>query len=157
MRIAVIAVGKARPGAMRTLAEDYAKRLSQISGAWRLALVEVEAPAKLPVADRMRREAELLAARVPAGAVLVALDGGGKGLSSEDFAARLGAWRDQGRDVAFVIGGADGLARDLVRRADLTLSLGAMTWPHMLARAMLLEQLYRASAILAGHPYHRGE
>jgi 23S rRNA (pseudouridine1915-N3)-methyltransferase len=153
MRIAVIAVGKARPGAMRSLAEDYAKRLSQ--GGWRLALVEVEAPAKLPVADRMRREAELLAARVPAGAVLVALDASGKGLSSEDFAARLGAWRDQGREVAFAIGGADGLTRELVGRAALVLSLGAMTWPHMLARAMLLEQLYRASAILAGHPYHR--
>jgi len=156
LRIAVIAVGKARPGALRALAEDYAKRLSQ-AAAWRLALVEIEAPAKLPVADRLRREGELLAARVPAGAVLVALDGRGKALSSEDFAARLGAWRDQGRDLAFVIGGADGLARALVERADLALSLGAMTWPHMLARAMLLEQLYRAATILAGHPYHRGE
>ncbi len=157
MRIAVIAVGKARAGPVHALAADYAKRLSQGSGAWRLAIVEVEAPARLPVADRMRREAELLATRVPAGAALVALDRQGKGLSSEDFAARLGAWRDQGREVAFVIGGADGLARDLVTRAELVLSFGAMTWPHMLARAMLLEQLYRAGAILAGHPYHRGE
>jgi 23S rRNA (pseudouridine1915-N3)-methyltransferase len=156
MRIALIAVGKARAGPLRAIAEDYAKRLSQSAG-WRLALVEVEAPAKLPVADRMRREAELLAARVPEGAVLVALDRQGKGLASEDFAARLGAWRDQGRDVAFVIGGADGLTRELVARATLVLSFGAMTWPHMLARAMLLEQLYRASAILAGHPYHRGD
>jgi 23S rRNA (pseudouridine1915-N3)-methyltransferase len=152
MRIAVIAVGKARSGPVHELAADYAKRIP-----WRLALIEVEAPAKLPVAERMRREGELLAARVPAGAALVALDRKGKGLSSEDFAVRLGAWRDQGRDVAFAIGGADGLARDLVARAELVLSFGAMTWPHMLARAMLLEQLYRASAILAGHPYHRGE
>ena len=157
MRIAVIAVGKARPGPARAMAEDYAKRLSHGSLAWRLDLVEVEAPAKLPVADRMRREAELLGARVPAAAALVALDRRGKSLSSEDFAAKLGAWRDQGRDVAFVIGGADGLDRPLVARADLVLSFGAMTWPHMLARAMLTEQLYRAASILAGHPYHRGD
>jgi 23S rRNA (pseudouridine1915-N3)-methyltransferase len=152
MRIAVIAVGKARAGPVRALAEDYAKRLP-----WRLALVEVEAPAKLPTRERMRREAELLAARVPAGAALVVLDRQGKGLSSEELAARLGAWRDQGRDITFVIGGADGLDHALVARADLVLSFGAMTWPHLLARAMLIEQLYRASAILAGHPYHRGE
>jgi 23S rRNA (pseudouridine1915-N3)-methyltransferase len=147
----VIAVGKARPGPLRALAEDYAGRLP-----WTFALTEVEAPARLPAADRMRRESELLAARVPAGAVLVALDGRGKALSSEALAARLGAWRDGGRDVAFVLGGADGLDRTLVARAALVLSLGAMTWPHLLARAMLIEQLYRASAILAGHPYHRG-
>jgi 23S rRNA (pseudouridine1915-N3)-methyltransferase len=151
MRIAVVAVGKARSGPSRDLAADYAKRLP-----WRLTVIEVEAPAKLPVADRMQREGELLAARIQAGAVVVALDRQGRSLASEDFAARLGAWRDQGRDVAFVIGGADGLDRDLVKRAELVLSFGAMTWPHMLARAMLLEQLYRASAILAGHPYHRG-
>ena len=86
----------------------------------------------------------------------MALDERGRQLGSRDFAQKLGAWRDQGvAEIAFVIGGADGLAESLRRRADLTLSLGQMTWPHMLARAMLVEQIYRAQQILAGHPYHR--
>lgn len=87
---------------------------------------------------------------------IVALDERGKDLSSEEFAAALGRWRDDGmREVQFLIGAADGHDAELRQEADLLLAFGSATWPHMLARAMLAEQLYRATAILAGHPYHR--
>ena len=86
----------------------------------------------------------------------IALDGRGKSLTSEGLAARLGHWRDDGvKDIAFLIGGADGLPRAVTETAHLTLSLGAMTWPHLLVRGMLCEQIYRAEQILRGHPYHR--
>ncbi len=151
MRISVIAVGRARKGPERALYDDFAGRL-----AWPIALVEVEERRPLPAAQKVRSEGELLRARVPKGAVTVALDGRGKALSSEDFATRLGRWRDDGIDeIAFLIGGADGLDGAVIETAALTLSLGAMTWPHLLVRGMLAEQLYRAEQILAGHPYHR--
>ena len=121
-----------------------------------LVLKEIEERRPLAPAELMRREAELLRAAIPAAARLIALDMGGKSLPSEKFAALLGRWRDDGtRDLAFVIGGAEGLDGTLRAAADLTLSLGAMTWPHMLVRVMLAEQLYRAQTILTGHPYHR--
>jgi 23S rRNA (pseudouridine1915-N3)-methyltransferase len=102
------------------------------------------------------REAELILAALPAGARLVALDERGEPWSSRDFAERLGQWRDRGvAALAFAIGGAEGLGRAVIEQADAVLSLGAMTWPHLLVRGMLLEQLYRAQQILAGHPYHR--
>ncbi len=93
---------------------------------------------------------------IPKEATVVALDGGGRSLDSRTFAKRLEGWRDGGvRDLAFLIGGAEGLDRDLISDADLVLSLGAMTWPHLLVRGMLAEQLFRAQSILDGHPYHR--
>jgi 23S rRNA (pseudouridine1915-N3)-methyltransferase len=104
----------------------------------------------------MEAEAELLARALPAGAVLVTLDERGRVLSSPEFADQLAKWRDGGRqDVAFVIGGADGIAPSLRARADFSISFGRMVWPHMLVRVMLAEQLYRAASILAGAPYHR--
>ncbi len=104
------------------------------------------------------REAELLLAALPEGARVVTLDAAGKALTSPQLADLIARWRDDGtRDLAFVIGGAEGLDEGLRRRADLTLSLGRMTWPHLLVRAMLAEQLYRAQQILAGHPYHRSQ
>lgn len=152
MRILVAAVGRARPGPERALFDHYLKRLS-----WPLVLREVEEKRPLPAAERMAREGELLLGAVPAGAVVVALDERGKALPSEDFAARIGTWRDGGiSDIAFLIGGADGHAEAVRRRADLLLGFGAMTWPHMLVRGMLAEQVYRAQCILSGHPYHRG-
>ncbi|MBV9586320.1 MAG: 23S rRNA (pseudouridine(1915)-N(3))-methyltransferase RlmH, partial [Alphaproteobacteria bacterium] len=102
------------------------------------------------------REAELLLAARPSNARLVALDERGEEWSSRDLAGRLAAWRDHGANtVAFAIGGADGLGQVVLEEADAILSLGTMTWPHLLVRTMLLEQLYRAQQILAGHPYHR--
>jgi 23S rRNA (pseudouridine1915-N3)-methyltransferase len=104
----------------------------------------------------MRREGELLLAAVPTDAVTVALDRRGRQMDSEAFARQLARWRDQSvADVAFLIGGADGHAEALLKKASLVLSFGAMTWPHQLARAMLAEQIYRGQQILAGHPYHR--
>ena len=101
-------------------------------------------------------EAALLSRQIPDGAAVIALDERGRLLSSPDFAAALARFRDDGRsDAVFLIGGADGLDPSLRDRADLMLSFGAMVWPHMLARVMLAEQLYRAATILAGSPYHR--
>lgn len=120
------------------------------------AIVELEEKRRLPADQLKSREAELILAALPADATLVALDAGGSSWSSRDFADRLAAWRDGGTPaLAFVVGGAEGLGRAVVDRADTLLSLGRMTWPHLLARCMLLEQLYRAQQILAGHPYHR--
>lgn len=106
---------------------------------------------------RKQREGERLIAAVPTGARVVALDERGKSLDSPAFAALLKRWQDEGvGDLAFVIGGAEGLSGALLARADLTLSFGPMTWPHLLVRVLLAEQLYRAQCILDGHPYHRG-
>lgn len=151
MRLWLLAVGKARPGAHRALYELYADRLR-----WPLKLIEVEEKRKLTPELLKAREAELLLAQLPKGATLCALDGGGKAETSAGLAALLGKWQDGGvADLAFAIGGADGHGDALLARADRQLSLGAMTWPHMLVRGMLMEQLYRAQQILAGHPYHR--
>ncbi len=152
MRIVLVAVGKARRGATRELYESYIGRLN-----WQVALKEIEEKRPLPAGELRAREAELLAAAVPKDATLVALDAAGRALTSEAFAARIGAWRDDGvRDLAFVVGGAEGLHEGILARAELVLSLGPMTWPHLMVRALLAEQLYRAQSILAGHPYHRG-
>lgn len=98
----------------------------------------------------------MILAAVPPAARLVALDEKGAQWSSRDLAGRIAAWRDRGvATVAFAIGGADGLGQPVIERADIVVSLGAMTWPHLLVRSLLLEQLYRAQQILAGHPYHR--
>jgi 23S rRNA (pseudouridine1915-N3)-methyltransferase len=102
------------------------------------------------------REAELILGALPPGIPLLALDERGVAWSSRAFADRIAAWRDQSLpELAFAIGGADGLGAAVLDRAHAALSLGPMTWPHLLVRGMLLEQLYRAQQILAGHPYHR--
>ena len=104
----------------------------------------------------MGAEAMLLQRAIPDGALICTLDERGKVMSSPDFAELIGNWRDQGRqDVAFVIGGADGIDPSLRAQADASLSFGKMVWPHMLVRVMLAEQLYRAASILSGGPYHR--
>jgi 23S rRNA (pseudouridine1915-N3)-methyltransferase len=120
------------------------------------AIIELEEKRPLPAPELQRREAELILAARPAGARLVALDGRGEGWTSRAFADRIAQWRDAGAPaLAFAIGGAAGLGDAVIAKADAVLSMGAMTWPHLLARTMLLEQLYRAQQILAGHPYHR--
>ena len=111
----------------------------------------------LPPAQLKAREGALILKALPAGARLFALDTAGEAWSSEEFAERLRGLRDAGAaELAFAVGGADGLDRAVLDRADKVISLGRMTWPHLLARGMLLEQLYRAQQILSGHPYHRG-
>jgi len=94
-------------------------------------------------------------AALPSNALAVALDLDGEALDTESFAARLTHWLESGRPICFLIGGAEGLDRSVLDRADAKLSLGRLTWPHMLARAMLAEQIYRARSLAAGHPYHR--
>ena len=155
MRVSICAVGRLRAGPEKALIDDYLARFDRTGRALGLGpatLLEVE--------DRKgggkAAEAALLARAISDGAALCVLDERGRTLTSPDFSARLGLWRDAGRaEAAFVIGGADGVAPDLRDRADLVLSFGAMVWPHMLARVMLAEQLYRAAQILAGTPYHR--
>jgi 23S rRNA (pseudouridine1915-N3)-methyltransferase len=151
LRIAIIAVGKLKSGPLKALEQHYAGRIS-----WPLRIHEVVEKRKLPPAELRQREGALLLESCPKDAVLVALDERGKALASAEFARRLGQWRDGGaRDLAFLIGGAEGLSESVKRRAALVLSLGLATWPHFLARGMLLEQIYRAETLLAGHPYHR--
>jgi 23S rRNA (pseudouridine1915-N3)-methyltransferase len=121
-----------------------------------VAIVELEIRQRLPAAALKVREAALILEALPSRARLIALDERGAMWSSRGLADRLASWRDHGvAELAFAIGGADGLGADVLDRADATLSLGPMTWPHLLARSLLLEQLYRAQQILAGHPYHR--
>lgn len=154
MRIAVVAVGKLKERHFREAAEEYLKRLQPY------ATVKV---AEIADRDVTRDEARALAEEgadvlraIPEGAHVIALDVGGKQHSSEAFSARLDALGLDGRSsVAFVIGGAAGLAPEVVARADERMSLGPMTLPHQLARVVLLEQLYRAFRISRGEPYHR--
>jgi 23S rRNA (pseudouridine1915-N3)-methyltransferase len=148
-------VGRLRAGPERDLLDDYLTRFERTGRAIGLG------PASLhEVEDRKgggsAAEADLLERALPKSAVIIALDERGTLLSSPGFAKRLAGWRDQGQgDLAFVIGGADGLTEKLRARADFSLSFGQMVWPHMLARVMLAEQLYRATTILSGGPYHR--
>jgi 23S rRNA (pseudouridine1915-N3)-methyltransferase len=146
MRLVIIAVGKMKDRAEKALYERYAQGI---------ALKEVEERKKLPVAELKRVEAQLIRNAMPKSALMVALDRRGRPLTSEELAERLARWQREGKGVAFVVGGAEGLDETLRDSADFVLSLGAATWPHMLVRIMLAEQLYRAQAILAGHPYHR--
>ena len=155
IRVHVCAVGRLRRGPERELIDDYATRFDrtgQSLGLGPLSLTEVDDKK----GGGMAAEAILLQRALPAGAVVCCLDERGKVLSSPAFADQLAGWRDQGRgDIAFVIGGADGIDPALRNGADFSLSFGKMVWPHMLARVMLVEQLYRAASILAGAPYHR--
>ena len=145
----IVAVGRAR-FPERALFERYAARLTPP-----LALTELPDGNGSPVEIR-RREARAIQAALDARDLLVALDGSGQAWSSERLARALSGWRDEGRAVVFALGGAEGLDATVRERAGMVLSLGPATWPHLLARIMLAEQLYRAATILSGHPYHRG-
>ena len=154
MRLLIATAGKwkagGKAGPERALFEHYAGRI-----AFALELREIEEKKKLKPQALKKREGELLLAQVPDGAVVVALDEAGKTLSSAAFAKKLGRWRDEARDVVFLIGGADGLDGAVKKRADFVISFGSQTWPHLLVRGLLAEQVYRAECILSGHPYHR--
>lgn len=155
MRLHVCAIGRVRKGPERALIDDYLTRFNRIGKTLSLGPCEEheldERKAITPAA-----QAPLLQRAIPDGAYLVALDERGTKLTSPDFARLLGETRDNGaRDLAFIIGGADGLHPDMRAKADTVLSLSHMVWPHMLARVMLAEQIYRAATILSGSPYHR--
>jgi len=134
---------------------EYRKRLSHELP---LELVELKPGARGKGRDdarAMHDEGVAMLALLPRDTHVIALDGRGKAWSSEELAAQLASWRMAGRDLAFLIGGPDGHAPDVLTRADQTWSLGPLTLPHMLVRLVLAEQLYRASTLLSGHPYHR--
>ena len=155
MRLHICAIGRLRTGPERDLVDDYMQRVDR-SG----RPLGIGPAAEHEVEDKkgggMMAEADLLSKAIPAGAMLVTLDERGSVISSPEFALHLAKWRDGGRqDVAFVIGGADGIAPVLRDRAEFSISFGKMVWPHMLVRVMLAEQLYRAVTILGGGPYHR--
>jgi 23S rRNA (pseudouridine1915-N3)-methyltransferase len=159
MKFLIAAVGKMKDGSEDELVARYADRTAQIGRALALGPVDIreipESRAKRPE-DRKREEAAALTEILIPSAPLVALDEGGKTITSVEFSQQLARWRDDGAATAqFVIGGADGLDPEFRQRAVLTLSFGRMTLPHQLVRALLAEQIYRAATILAGHPYHR--
>ena len=160
MRLHILAVGFGRGTLEGPLSEDFVGRAQQLGkrmGFPAIVCEEIAVSKDRDVKKRMADEAERLARRVPKGAHIVLLDAKGKGMTSEDFAEMLGALRDAGtKDLAFIIGGPDGLAALPGKRAGRSLAFGPQIWPHLLVRAMLCEQIYRAFTILAGHPYHRG-
>lgn len=145
----LIAVGRMKDSHERALVERYVKRLNP-------SLTITELPdGKGSPTEIKRREGEAILSALSDRAFVVVLDLAGKLMSSEVFSQKLGEWLETGRDVCFIIGGAEGLDAAVVSRADAAISLGSLTWPHMLVRIMLVEQIYRARAIAAGHPYHR--
>jgi 23S rRNA (pseudouridine1915-N3)-methyltransferase len=158
MHLDIKAIGRMRGSDEAALVEDYLKRariMGRTLGFSGPDLSEYDAPKGLAGPARKTKEAEWLIAQT-GDAAIIALDENGKNLSSEEFAEMLGNWRDAGvKAAAFLIGGADGHAPSIIAAARQTVSFGRATWPHMLVRAMLTEQLYRAMTILSGHPYHR--
>ncbi len=156
MHARIVAVGEHMPAWVAGGFAEYRKRLSHVLP---LDLVEIRAGLRGKGRDARRAvddEGAAILAAIDSGMRIVALDGGGKPWRSEELAGQLAAWRMDGRDVAFVIGGPDGHAGAVLSRADQRWSLGPLTLPHMLVRLVVAEQLYRATSILAGHPYHRG-
>jgi 23S rRNA (pseudouridine1915-N3)-methyltransferase len=159
MRLLIAAVGRLKQGPERELAASYRKRAEATGralGFRDFEMIEIRESRAHDAERRRVEEAIAIANIVPESAVIVVLDERGENLDSPALAGLLREWRKADRSaVCFVVGGADGLAPSLLDRAQLRLSFGKATWPHQLVRIMLLEQLYRATTILAGHPYHR--
>lgn len=152
MQVILAAIGKIKSGSPAAqLFDEYKKRLP-----YTLTVKELDEKKPLPSAQRMEREAELLLAACEGADRIIALDERGKELSSPQFAKQIGEWQQEGMSkLAFVIGGQDGLSPEIRKKAHLVLCFGKLTWPHMLVRPLLVEQLYRAHTILTNHPYHR--
>jgi 23S rRNA (pseudouridine1915-N3)-methyltransferase len=159
LRLLILAVGQSRGTEEGALCGEFVERAARMSRGVGIADVTVEEVSVSKLREtpkRMQEEAQRLAGRVPEGAQVILLDAKGKGMTSEDFTETIGALRDAGtRHLVFVIGGPDGLAKLPGIRPGRSLAFGPQTWPHLLVRAMLAEQVYRALTILAGHPYHR--
>ena len=151
MNLTIIAVGRIKKGPERSLWDIYAKRLR-----WSLSLIEVEAKNVIGIEQIKKKKADLLLAKVPKTSVIVALDQNGLVASSAEFAKKIGECQNNGiNNLVLVVGGSDGLDSTVLDKAQMIISMGQMTWPHKLARVMLLEQLYRAQCILNNHPYHK--
>jgi 23S rRNA (pseudouridine1915-N3)-methyltransferase len=160
VRLTILCVGRVKAAPELELCDLYCERARVIGtklGFSKLNVVSIETSRAATPELRMNDEAAKLSAKLPRGAHRFALDEAGRAMTSEAFARKLGKLRDSGTgDLAFLIGGPDGLAAPLRDSAEERLALGVQTWPHLLVRAMLAEQIYRAVAILSGHPYHRG-
>ena len=153
MRISIVALGRARISFEAKLFEYYSDKLTQ----WKITLIEKEVRKQVAPNKTISAEGDLISRAIPKDSFLVALDENGKQVSSKEFANILSHQKDFGcGEITFLIGGANGLSPTLITRADLVLSLGRLTWPHLLARVLLIEQIYRAQQIIIGHPYHRG-
>ena len=151
MKITIAAVGKMRSRPEKLLWDNYLRRIN-----WPLTLYEVEERKPLDTKQLIVREGELLLKAVLPGALIVAVDKSGKTFSSPSLARLFQEWiSDNRKYITFIIGGAEGLHNTILKQADLILSMGTLTWPHLLARCMLLEQIYRSQCILTNHPYHR--
>jgi 23S rRNA (pseudouridine1915-N3)-methyltransferase len=159
MRIVVAAIGRLKQGPERELAERYRKRAADAgrsAGVTAVDIIEIKESRAGDAARRMLEESIAIANIIPDDGVIVILDPRGESMSSSAFAGRLQGWRSENRPaIAFIIGGPDGLAPSLREKSPMAIAFGAATWPHQLARIMLLEQIYRAITLLAGHPYHR--
>lgn len=141
--IDLIAVGKLKNDPLLDVFEDYRKRLL-----WKFSLIELEGKNQ---ADEHSKISE----KLKPSAALIIMDERGKSLPSRDFATKIDQWQTSHNHIQFIIGGADGLSDEIRKKATMLMSFGSQTWPHMLARVMLMEQIYRAQQISAGHPYHR--
>lgn len=146
MKIKIIAVGKLKASPLLDVCSEYIKRMN-----WQVSVKEIDAPK----ASTSQQEAPLILKALPEKAFVVALDERGETLSSPEFAKKLSKWGQAAPEIVFLIGGADGFDNAVREKAKYLLSFGKQTWPHMLVRVMLLEQVYRAQQIIAGHPYHR--
>ena len=158
MRLTIAAVGRMKAGPERDLLDRYVDRAAKQGrglGLTRVEIREISESRAARAEDRRAEEAALLLDGLADKACVVALDERGRTMDSDAFAAFLGARIDEGRDLAVLIGGADGHGEAVRARADLVLAFGAMTWPHQIVRILAAEQIYRATTILAGHPYHR--
>ncbi len=159
MRLSIIAIGKLKQGPERELAQRYHERFEETGrklGFRGLTVHEISESRAREAQPRIAEEAAAIAALIPDKAAIVALDERGDSIDSATLARTLGSWRDEGvPDTIFLIGGADGLSPELRRKAKMRIAFGSATWPHQMVRVMLLEQIYRAATILAGHPYHR--
>ncbi|MGY9000295.1 MAG: 23S rRNA (pseudouridine(1915)-N(3))-methyltransferase RlmH [Rhodospirillales bacterium] len=151
MNITIAAVSRMKASPEKDLWNDYARRLK-----WNLTIKEVEEKKQLKPAQMKIKEAELLLAALPKDAKFIAMDQNGSAISSIEFAKTIRGWQNDGiQDIAILIGGSNGLDKSILDKAALKIAMGSMTWPHMLARVMLLEQIYRAQCILDNHPYHK--
>lgn len=151
MKITLLVVGKMKSHPAAAIIEDYTKRIP-----WDIHVTELEIKQSLEGIARIEKEGALILEALPRHARVVVCDERGKNISSAAFADRVAEWQGLGDShIVCVIGGAYGLSDAVRQRADLVLSFGKMTWPHMLVRSMLVEQLYRAYTILTGHPYHK--
>ena len=148
MKIRIIAVGRQKASPTKDLCDEYLKRMN-----WNVTLKEIDAPK----GSTSAQEAPLILKELAKPGLVIALDERGETLTSPEFAKKMESWQNQatGNEITFLIGGADGFDNEVRKKAKFLMSFGKQTWPHMLVRVMLLEQIYRAQQFSAGHPYHR--